>query len=347
MDTLHVANISFEKELERLSSFDLCRETTSNPLFLQLQFLPFIYGKQEDSVFTWGEAPQDYIDSLRNWGLAPPQETSLPLKPRELEVWEASSSTHLFAKTHRLLFQAPSAEVVRKVHSKFFSFSETDPLPHAILISSWEELAQWVYTCKGPKVLKSCFGESGNGHFHIHSLDDPHLLSFVEKQWKCDLPILAEPWVERKVDFSTQWFIDTGGSISYLGATLCQNNAQGHYRGTLVNPQTFSANVPKALFERHMEKSSSALEKMYALGFFGYVGIDAMIHSEGILHPIVEINARKTIGLVALLLYEKLRTPLKVFIEKAGKSPRALLPSYVSLPSQKNIHFPYQLYLDL
>ena len=52
--------------------------------------------------------------------------------------------------------------------------------------------------------------------------------------------------------------------------------------------------------EEHREFVTEVLEEIALMGYFGLVGFDAMVYGNHKLQPIVEINARKTMGLVAL-----------------------------------------------
>ena len=109
---------------------------------------------------------------------------------------------------------------------KLFSFNESQKLPGAALIHTLAQLQQWEQKTEGPKVLKSCFGVSGRGHLFLPSL---HMKKFAEKEFAEGRPVIAEPWVERKLDFSTQWMIHQDQKIEYLGATICVNDHRGQY----------------------------------------------------------------------------------------------------------------------
>ena len=71
------------------------------------------------------------------------------------------------------------------------------------------------------------------------------------------------------------------------------------------------------------------LEEMASMGYFGNAGFNAMIYDENILHPIVEINARKTMGWVAFKLQEKHYPGVAIEVaytksEKSGILPQGL-----------------------
>ena len=93
-------------------------------------------------------------------------------------------------------------------------------------------------------------------------------------------------------------------------ASLC--NPQGNYseqtraRVREIGQTMFREDGEDKMRRIHKEVATRALKKMAALGFFGNVGIDAMIWGNDILHPIVEINARKTMGWIALQIAKRL-----------------------------------------
>src|SRR6185437_11611483 len=98
------------------------------------------------------------------------------------------------------------------------------------------------------------------------------------------------------LDFSTQWIIDTDKQITYLGETVCINSSRGQYLETHVGRVLQSQ---MRFVEKHKEIAFPILQKMAEENYFGNVGIDAFIYNQDSLQPIVEINARKTMGYVA------------------------------------------------
>ncbi len=333
MPFLHIANTCFEAELDQGGSLLTLFE--KNPLFLQLQFLPLLYGKPNDAIGVT-HAPDPSFEALR-WYLL--EENHFPDLP--IESWGASLAIAAWSTKKKLTYKMPSWEVIKEVNSKAFSFIESPKLPGAALLYSWEELVQWMAATEGPKVLKSCFGVSGRGHLFIPS---PQMKSFAQREFQAGRAVIGEPWVERKLDFSTQWMIDS--DIEYLGATVCVSNQRGSYTATIVGNHLFGSDLP--LLEKHLEIVRPILEKMKNLGYFGHVGIDAMIWGESILHPIVEINARKTMGWVALELAKHRFRKQTIRLSYVAKSNGVnLLPSRVVRKNRSKIHFERKLTVDI
>ena len=160
--------------------------------------------------------------------------------------------------------------------------------------------------------------------------------------------VIGEPWVERVLDFSSQWHIDKNTKeYSYIGASVCKNSSRGIYRGSLVAPEEKLFASYKELWQEHLEHAKRALKKMASLGFFGNVGFDAMIYlhpssDKKQLQPILEINARKTMGWVAVELFHKLQLEQETLFEytlrKTGKEN--WLPQEIIIGKGKKLTLP-------
>ena len=345
MPVLHIANTFFENELEE-DLYTLDQALHKNSVILQLQFLPLLYAEKEDGVLVTDYPEKEYIEQLEKEGF-----TKLPcmclLKDvkfpfQKLESWGASNLIDAWGRVHHLTYEKPPWEVVKEVNSKAFSFTHAPKLPNAALLSNLEELEEWLSKPFSPKVLKSCYGVSGRGHFFSH---DKSLKQFAEKEFKKGLPVIGEPWMTRILDFSTQWKIDEG-SISYLGLSICENNPRGMYRGNIVDNSSSLPEPFQPFFDEHLFVARKMLRKIAALKYFGNVGIDAFLFKNGEkieLHPITEINARKTMGWVLLKIREKYFQHGKIgYHFSKATSSHSLLPPHLKV-GRKKMTFAHQL----
>ncbi|NRA89875.1 MAG: hypothetical protein HRU43_01915, partial [Simkaniaceae bacterium] len=57
--------------------------------------------------------------------------------------------------------------------------------------------------------------------------------------------------------------------------------------------------------KEHLDAAQVPIQKLFEMGYRGNLGIDAMVYNQK-LHPIVEINLRKTMGWLALKLGKSL-----------------------------------------
>lgn len=341
MRRLHIANTDFEFELTETSSVSLEKSFRQNPIVHQLQFLPIVYAEKGDGLCVSDRPDPLFQDPP--WHLF--KDRALPYDC--IESWAPSKRIALWARERNLTYHMPHWNIVKEVNSKAFSFQQVDPLPGAELIHSWDQLQTWIQRFPNPKVLKTCFGLSGRGHLHL-----PASLEKIEKFAMQELnnsrPLIGEPWVTRKLDFSTQWVISKHNNITYVGATILQNDAQGCYLGNLVGKEEIIFGTYLDHLHLHRKIVYPTLERMQKMGFFGNVGIDAMIWGNDVLHPIVEINARKTMGWISLQIAKRLfpnQTITVSYLSTSRRSP--LLPKGVVLENGKVKKFSRNLYVDV
>lgn len=332
---LHVANTFFEWELEQTASPLLEKAMTRrHPIFLQLQFLPLLYAPAEDKILV------GYLPAL------PPSEryhllSETPSAETSIKGWGASRMLAKWASKHSCLYETPSWDLLCEMNAKTFSLAYAPKLPGAALLHHQLEAAEWIAKTKGLRVLKTCFGVSGKGHclFTQHSLE---VDIFLQREWSQKRSVIGEPWVPRVLDFSTQWMIHKNpSSIEYLGATRCQNTPEGQYLSSSVGDPHILFGPYLHFLEAHQEVALSLLNRMAEKGYFGPVGIDAMIYLESgtpRLHPIVEINARRTMGWVALC-FQQQHYPNQTLQMQYTTTSSGLLPSAVMLSKEKKLSF--------
>lgn len=293
MSRLHICNTFFERELETNTAKSLADWIRSHPVVMQLQFLPLLYAGPRDRILV-SDLPENPDPRLCLIDSPPPGAI--------IDHWGPSLAIATWAKKHGLSYTMPDEKLVREINSKVFSFTESPKLPGAALLNSQEEIKTWIEKTSGPKVLKTPFGTAGNGHF---------LNPNVKRLYMT--PIIGEPWVERVMDFSTQW---EHGEL--VGVTVFENEPNGTYKGTYVGE------VESWALEEHLNIAEPLIKKIGEMGYSGHLGIDAFIYlweGKKQLHPIVEINGRKTMSWVALQMSQKRLTYTRL---KEGLLPSSL-----------------------
>lgn len=307
MKVLHICNTFFESEVEQNTFKPLQSRFQSHPIVLQLQFLPLLYASEDDAIGVTDlpENPDPRLFLLDS-----------PPAAQRIETWGPSLSIDRWAQDHKIPYHLPDWSLVREINSKAFSFTHSPKLPGASLLHNREEVDQWIRLTPGPKVLKTCYGTAGQGHYHIGQGPLP-----------THYPLIGEPWVERLFDFSTQW--DQG---QLLGATPFLNDPNGTYKSTLVSPfKSFSWAL-----EKHLDIAQPLVQQIVNLGYSGNLGIDAFVYrfqNQTHLHPIVEINARKTMSWVALQVQKK--HPEKALEFSFAQNNSGLLPQKIREKSFK------------
>lgn len=309
MPFLHICNTFFEQELEGAQG-SLKYWLNAHRAYGQLQYLPLLYAQPEDRVLVTHlpSYPDPRLCLIDN----PP---SLPI-----ESWGASRAIEQFAAAHGLVYRCPDFDLVHKIHSKSFAFTHSPHLPGAQLLYTEKEVLSWIEKNAGPKVLKTVLGTSGRGHFFVGERDPR---PFFQKEFAQGRSILGEPWVSRAFDFSSQWEI--GSEIELQGLTVFETSDKGAYRATLAGPAELLFGERLSFAKQHLEIARPILQKIQAMGFFGSLGIDAFVYNHDQLHPIVEINARKTMSRVALEIQKKQRPDGIVRMSFEAK-PGGLLP---------------------
>ncbi|GAB4193659.1 MAG: hypothetical protein Tsb0015_16480 [Simkaniaceae bacterium] len=317
MPILHIGNTNFEWELSHPAKVPLEKSFEFHKNFIQLSFLPLLYANEEDYVYATYFPSEEYLAALTNLGFSLPKLISKETIRQgfSVESWGSSQIVKQFAKQHKLTYNPPDWEIMKQIASKEYSFMQS-PMHEGKVLHEIEEAIHWILKTKGKKVLKSCYGFSGQGHYHIeenlNSADEipPSIYAFLKNEIEMHKrPVIAEPWVDRKLDFSSQWNILPDGKIQFLGTTLLKTSPKG------VHLENIAAENPRELFltyhsqvEEHLDFAKRLLKEITMKGYFGHVGLDAMIYQKNNrwnLQPLVEINPRKNFGLIALLLREK------------------------------------------
>lgn len=353
---IHIANTDVEFEYANSSPLTLQESWSQHPLCLQFQYLPLLYAKSDDVVAVTELPEKGYLDRLMQTGWWPdglPQMILLdnrePLENLECKSWGFSLLVKKWAEERGIKYPLPPDwGQVCEVNSKAFSFGFST-LREAALLNNEKDLVNWLKEVKGEKVIKTCFGLSGVGNRHVKGSDvTPQLLSFCQQEWKNERPVIAEPWLDRFLDFSTQWKILPGNNFECLGATRFETDRLGSYRGTHAGPEELLFGDYEVFLKEHKEYVRHALVEIASTGFFGHVGFDAFLYREGEemrLNPLVEINGRQTMSLVALLLQLRMcpKNIFKLYFEHGECALPSLLPDHCHDHKGKLITYRRQL----
>ncbi len=350
MQNLLFTNAFFEEELITNQTLTPLQFLEKHPFYFQLQYLSFLVRNPLETPLLSNAPSKEYLVHLKNLGFDPSFTlfSDFPKVDCRLSSWGPSTSLANWALDNKCSYKTPSLEVVKKVQSKLFSFETFSKLPSSTPIQNIHELIYWWKSVQGPKVLKTLYGSSGRGHFIGSDRDLDKAISFLQKNEKMSPYLIAQPWVERVLDFSSQWTIEADGTYTYLGATVCENSSKGTYQKSIVGPEELLFKEQLDFFKKHLLEAKNGIKHLISLNFFGNVGFDSMVYKhpktqELELFPIVEINARKTMGWVALRLYQKFSCEgiSSLHYQSAKKAPIGLLPTSIG-PT----NFPKQLIFE-
>ncbi|MFN2480344.1 MAG: hypothetical protein ABR554_02515 [Pyrinomonadaceae bacterium] len=119
--------------------------------------------------------------------------------------------------------------------------------------------------------------------------------------------LIFQPWLEVKREYGVVMEISPGGALEIHGVSDLQTNGAGAATGYLLG------RPPAARRAEELGRIARAVgERLFAEGYHGAVGIDALEHAGG-LHPLLEVNARYTTGFIALAVERALKPATPIF----------------------------------
>jgi hypothetical protein len=122
-------------------------------------------------------------------------------------------------------------------------------------------------------------------------------------------PLVFQPWLEVRREYGVVVEVSTEGSHRLLGVSDLQTNGAGTGVGYVLGRPPAPGRM------RELEETAAVVcERLRAEGYAGPAGFDALEHAGG-LHRLLEVNARYTMGFVALAAERELRPAGPTFWE--------------------------------
>jgi hypothetical protein len=119
--------------------------------------------------------------------------------------------------------------------------------------------------------------------------------------------LVFQPWLEVVREYGVVAEVGRDGSHRVLGVSDLQTNGAGTGTGYVLG------RPPSPARTAELEGAAELVcSRLHAEGYYGPVGIDALEHAGG-LHPLLEVNARYTMGFVALAVERELKPPAPTF----------------------------------
>jgi hypothetical protein len=209
-----------------------------------------------------------------------------------------------------------SLDVIKKVNSKLFSHALEVELGVALsgsaTVSTFEELAAAVATgapnqeskwvIKGPLGFAARDRILGRGPI----MPEPQA-KWCRKRLSSGETLIFQPWLDVIREYGVQMIIGDDGAIDILGISDLQTNGAGASTGYILG------RIPENnRIEQLTETALFVGRRLFEEGYMGPAGMDALEHSGG-LHPLLEINARYTMGFVAVAKERELNPSSPVF----------------------------------
>jgi hypothetical protein len=204
------------------------------------------------------------------------------------------------ARKYHLIGEYPADSVVRRVNEKSYSAEMRDRLGIeniAVKVRNVQSLldAGTKLLGEGPFLIKDEYGVSGKGSQLIES---ERALYRVGKHVSAQVALgkrvsfVLEPHLCRSLDFSCQLYIDLHGDVTVSSVQALRNRGFTFAASYCASAQLLHRLTCNGYFQL-MERLGRL---MYADGYWGDVCVDSMLLDDEAMAPLVEINARKSMG---------------------------------------------------
>lgn len=149
----------------------------------------------------------------------------------------------------------------------------------------------------------------GKGEYTFHIQQWAHR---VIKNQRC---VIGEPFYDKVEDFAMEFYCDEEGNVNFVGYSLFETDGRGAYKGNiLATDQMIEQRLAKYVDVAHLQELRTRLiarlSELLVGKYVGYLGVDMMICITNEvpiyrIHPCVEVNLRRNMGLFARMLYDK------------------------------------------
>ncbi|QDT32874.1 hypothetical protein [Thalassoglobus polymorphus] len=310
MSALWIGNFSFENQLIERNQIS----TAVQRIEAELSPCLTAAASSEDFILCPEFIPPDFTEHLRRFGIFPPkfvgpdQLSEILQHVTHIQPWGWTKElVDQFDRELKTKSTHPSLEAVKLANSRVFSF-ELSQLLNCLLngenslqaASSLDHLLQSPEFDKG-FVLKENFGQSGRGQIsgETRKLTEKQA-AWAANRLEANRVLFLEPKLKSLAEFGIQWDLPEEGPPQLFGVTQLKSSTRGQFIGSIVriDEQQFPE------LESIINTQRFACLEIQQIGYFGPVGIDAMIyeHSGGerAARPLQDINARWTMGRLAI-----------------------------------------------
>jgi hypothetical protein len=288
-------------------------ETTAGTFLHEMAWHYLFAAGESDSVVIHQPLPQNFIDYISRKEIALPRTILHPEYSPNSQFtpfgWNDYTIRRLAIYSKNL--QHPPIETIKLANSRVFHqglekrWVEEDGLPWSMdeeggIFATWASLEKFLHEHPRPKgwMLKGNHGHAGTANRHIpagplNATDQKNLALILVEHGK----VALEPWHERVLDMSANFWVDPGGAISDFRGHELFNSRDGTFLGVKLIP---NRQAPSP-WDEGLRITGDRLGKALAdIGYFGPVSMDAYVwqSQQGPqLRPLVDINARYSMAL--------------------------------------------------
>ncbi|GAA3567365.1 hypothetical protein [Kribbella ginsengisoli] len=200
----------------------------------------------------------------------------------------------------------PAPDVVAQVNSKTWSdeLVRRLGLPGAgRVVRSTDELVDAVTSLDFKALIKDPYGVSGRALLEASS---PGILKAIERVLRKQvgnglrIELVVQEKLPKQHDFSGHFHLDQNGSWEFLGIQQMTNRGFRHFGSSPATPSLIDQGW-------YAETVSEVIPALTEAGYWGPVGVDSMLLDDGTVIPVLEINARQSLGLLAIRLDRQAR----------------------------------------
>jgi hypothetical protein len=301
----------------------------------ELAFLPAWYALPSDFILIDKSLPDAFLSDLTDLNPIAQAITTSDLIDKKnslarlsIDLWGISpQSIYFFEKLnvfHHLEWQIPQwKDEFRLLGSRFTSRKilsslidtipeiEKEILPH--FFSDLDEIEKQVIHSQTKQIIKSPYSSSGRGLVWL----PPGKLAQSERQilsgmLKRQSQISMEKALDRQLDFSMHFEVNKAGKAEFIGYSVFQTNSKGAFeKSFLANQKELEKKITfyiaPCLLLRVKIQLTQLIGDVFAPYYAGNIGVDMLVYSSGNqynLHPCVEINMRKSMGFLAIQMFE-------------------------------------------
>lgn len=271
----------------------------------------------EEGDLIWAPLPipQEFLERMHACGLPNVVCVCTYCKiPDDMECipWGWSWEIRELIEMYGWVANAPSDQAVRLANSRSTSFElerqSGTGLQWSRRIESMDELRAAIRGMPESQrwVVKAEFGMSAReriiGRGAVQNSHENWMHNRLNLQG-CGA-VFFEPWVERISEIGIQIEVPRQGPVQLMGITPMVVNRQGQYAGSWFSYSQTRFALDRSMWDQAVETALWAGRHLQSIGYFGPVGIDAMIYREldGTvkIRPLQDINARWTMGRLSL-----------------------------------------------
>jgi hypothetical protein len=316
MPTLYLGPFNAEAAWREpdLASLPEVKDSQAQRIIAALDELQFVFCEEGDVLLTASplcSGHREYVEALGfrfahavlpGDGEALPESVSARLVGARPSPYAVVPGLEAVCRRLGVVWECPPIEVVQKVNSK--SYSHGLALALGLFgagrrVCSVAELREEVHRLlsQGPCLVKDPFGVSGKGALLLRGGGELERLAlYLERQVAAGrrVELLVQPLYDKAEDFSCHFEVDGTGLRHLYGAQLMDNEGLA-FSSVRPVPAGLSALLEREGYWRTMEQVARALARE---GYRGPVCVDSMRLRDGTLVPLLEINARKSMGLL-------------------------------------------------